>query len=307
MNLRDLDLNLLTVFNQLMIDQSVSQAATQLGLTQPAVSNALRRLRSALDDDLFVRGAHGVTPTPYAMQLAEPLAQALNTVQAALAQREHFEPLHSTRSFHLALTDVGEIYFMPPLMRALAQRAPQVHIACSRTHDGHLAQDMTHGRVDLAVGTLTDIPVGFFQQRLFRPPYVCLYRRGHPLMGNSLSLEQFYALEHIAVTSTQTGHAAVDQWLSRDGRQRRVRVTVPHFVAVAPIVQQTDLVATVPQRYAERVQDAYGLCSCAHPAELPDIAINLYWHARMQRDPANLWLRQLLVELFQDDAPSPPP
>ena len=302
MKLRDLDLNLLTILQQLLLSQSVSQAAEQLQMTQPAVSNALKRLRHVLQDDLFVRSSHGMTPTPYALELAEPVAYALNTLQTALSKREHFEAQTSQRRFHLAMTDVGEVYFMPTLMRELAHSAPHVHMHCSRTHSGSLAQDMTEGTIDLALGTLTDIPSGFFQQRLFRPDYVCLYRRDHPAIRGPMDLEQFYALEHLAVTSANTGHAVVDQWLAREGRQRRVRLTVPHFLSVGPILQQTDLVATVPERLAWRIQDAFQLATCAHPAALPDIAINMYWHAKFNRDPANLWLRQQLLHLFQDQS-----
>ncbi|RUP33100.1 MAG: LysR family transcriptional regulator, partial [Curvibacter sp.] len=124
MDLRHIDLNLLVVFHQLLLDRSVSAAAEHLGLTQPAVSNALKRLRAGLGDELFTRTSHGMSPTPYALHLAEPVAQALNTLQSALATRDAFDPLSSTRTFHLAMTDIGEMYFMPPLMEALAQRAP---------------------------------------------------------------------------------------------------------------------------------------------------------------------------------------
>ncbi len=306
MHLRELDLNLLTILQQLLQSHSVSQAAQQLNMTQPAVSNALKRLRVALQDDLFVRSSHGMTPTPYALELAEPVAYALNTLQSALSRREHFDAATSQRRFHLAMTDVGEVYFMPTLMRSLAEHAPHVHIHCSRTHSGSLAQDMSEGDIDLALGTLTDIPDGFFQQRLFRPHYVCLYRRDHPAIRGAIDLEQFYALEHLAVTSANTGHAVVDQWLAREGRQRRVRLTVPHFLSVGPILQHTDLVATVPERLARRVQTAFELDSCPHPAALPDIAINIYWHAKLNRDPANLWLRQHLLALFQERSESTP-
>lgn len=300
MKLRELDLNLLLVFQQLLLDRSVSVAAERLGLTQPAISNALKRLRAVLQDELFLRTSRGMEPTPYALHLAEPVGYALGTLQNALAHRNGFDPLASERCFRLALTDIGEIYFLPPLMDALAQRAPRVRIETRRPDAGELKEDMAAGQVDLAIGLLPDLQSGFFQRRLFHHSYVCLFRRGHPLARPPLSLQQFCELEHVEVRPANTGHSEVAGLIERSGIKPRMRLSVPHFIAVGPILQSTDLVATVPQRFAERVEQAFGLQSSPHPVPLPEIAINLFWHARYHRDPASLWLRQLLVELFAD-------
>jgi len=308
MNLRELDLNLLVVFNQLLLDRSVSVAAEQLGLTQPAVSNSLKRLRTLLQDELFLRTSRGMEPTPYALHLAEPVVYALNALQSALTRRDAFNPETSKRTFNLAMTDIGEIYFMPPLMNALAQRAPYIQISTVRPHTGNLKVDMESGAVDLAAGPLPDLQTGFFQTRLLRHRYVCLFRRDHPTARAPMSLEQFCELGHVGVLSANTGHGDVDSLLERAGIKRHMRLRVPHFVAVGPILQSTDLIATVPERFAERIQDAFGLASSPHPAlRLPDIAINLFWHAKFNRDPANLWLRQLFVELFSDGNPGKRP
>lgn len=300
MNLRDLDLNLLVVFNQLLLDRSVSVAADKLGLTQPAISNALKRLRTVLNDELFLRTSRGMEPTPYALHLAEPVIYALNALQSALTHRDSFDPESSQRTFNLAMTDIGEIYFMPPLMEVLAKRSPGIRINTVRPHRGNLKEDMESGTVDLAVGPLPDLQTGFFQRRLFRHRYVCMFRRGHPTARAPMSLEQFTDLEHVGVVPENTGHTDVDGLLDKAGIKRLIRLKVPHFIAVGAILQTTDLIATVPQRFAERVQGAFGLETSPHPARLPDIAINLFWHAKFNRDPASLWLRQLLVELFSD-------
>lgn len=302
MNLRDLDLNLLVVFNQLLLDRSVSVAADKLGLTQPAVSNALKRLRVVLNDELFLRTARGMAPTPYALHLAEPVVYALNALQSALTHRDAFDPQNSRRTFHLAMTDIGEIYFMPPLMALLAREAPHIQLSTVRPHAGNLKDDMALGSVDLAVGWQPDLQTGFFQTRLFRQRYVCLFRRDHPVARSPMSLRQFSALEHVGVLSANTGHSDVDALLERAGVQRNIRLRVPHFIAVGPILQSTDLIATVPQRLAERIEAPFVLASSPHPARLPDIAIHLFWHARYHRDPGSLWLRQRFVELFSDGA-----
>jgi DNA-binding transcriptional LysR family regulator len=305
MKLRDLDLNLLVVFNQLLVDRSVSVAADHLNITQPAVSNALKRLRAALKDELFLRTSRGMEPTPYAMHLAESVVYALNALQSVLATRDSFDPATSQRTFQLSMTDIGEIYFMPPLMDALALRAPHIQISTSRPSAGSLKEDMEAGRVDLAVGLLPNLQTGFFQRRLFRQRYVCLFRKEHPAAQAPITLQQFSELEHVGVVSANTGHGDVDSWLERAGIQRRLRLLVPHFIAIGPILQSTNLIATVPQRFAERVQDAFGLVTSPHPARLPDIAISLFWHAKYNRDPANIWLRQLWTELFSDPPSRP--
>lgn len=298
MDLRKIDLNLLVVFNQLLLDRRLTTVADKLGLTQPAVSNALKRLRFLLQDELFIRTSRGMEPTPYALFLSEPVGYALNTLQSALSQRDTFDPQVSTRTFTLAMTDIGEMYFMPPLLGAVAQRAPQVRINTVRHTGGHLKEDMEGGAVDLALGLLPSLQAGFFQRRLFSQRYVCMFRRGHPVARSPISLEQFCALDHIGVVAADTGHGEVDGWLERAGIHRKIRGVVPHFIAVGHILQSTDLIATLPERFAERCEAPFGLVSSPHPAKLPEIAINLFWHAKYHRDPANVWLRQLVFELF---------
>jgi DNA-binding transcriptional LysR family regulator len=302
MELRELDLNLLLVFNQLLLDRSVSTAAQKLGLTQPAVSNALKRLRTALKDELFLRTSRGMEPTPYALHLAEPVGYALNALQTAFTTRDSFDPLTSTRNFQLAMTDIGEMYFMPALMVALTKVAPQVRVSTVRPNAGNLKADMESGTVDLALGLMPDLQSGFFQRRLFRHKYVCVFRKDHPVARSPMKLAQFLALEHVGVIAANTGHSEVDGLLERAGIHRKIKLVVPHFIAVGHILQSTDLISTLPERFAQRCETPFGLVTSPHPARLPDIAINLFWHAKFNRDPANMWMRQLFVELFSDSA-----
>jgi DNA-binding transcriptional LysR family regulator len=300
MELREIDLNLLLVFNQLLLDRSVSVAAEKLGLTQPAVSNALKRLRAVLKDELFLRTSRGMEPTPYALHLAEPVIYALNALQTAFTTRDTFDPLTSTRSFQLAMTDIGEMYFMPPLMVALSKLAPHLRISTVRPYSANLKEDMESGTVDLALGLLPNLQAGFFQRRLFRHRYVCVFRKDHPLAKSPMTLKQFSELNHVGVVAANTGHGEVDNLLERAGIKRNMRLMLPHFIAVGHVLQNTDLIATLPERFAERCEAPFGLVTSPHPARLPDIAINLFWHAKFNRDPANMWIRQLFVELFAD-------
>ena len=303
MDLRDLDLNLLRVFLQLMNDRRVSSAAEHLGLSQPAASNALRRLRDLLGDELFLRTPQGMEPTPYALQLAGPVSTALSTLQEALATRSSFEPAASRRSFTLALSDVGEIYFLPELVQHLAEEAPDITLRVVNVAEEALKEDLVAGRIDLALGLLPQLQAGFFQQVLFRQRYVCLLRQTHPLARKArLSLSEFRSAQHVRVQASGTGHGRVDDLLARRGLSRTIRLTVPHYVALGHVLASSDLLAIVPERLAQRVCAPLGLTTRALPVAVDDSAIHQFWHARLHRDPANQWLRHLIARHFGPEA-----
>ena len=300
MNLREIDLNLLVIFNQLLLDRRVSTTAEKLGLTQPAVSNALKRLRVALNDELFIRTAKGMEPTPHAMQLAEPVGYALGALQNALNHKDSFDPLTSERTFTLAITDIGEIYFMPTLIDELSRLAPNIKISTLRNSATNLKDEMESGSVDIAIGLIPSLQTGFFQRRLFKQRYVCVFRKNHPIAQNPITLSQFQKLGHVGITSANTGHGEVDNLFLRKGIKRDLKLHVPHYVAVGHILHSSDLIATVPERFAFKCKEPFDLESSPLPIKLPEIAINLFWHSRYNRDPANMWLRQLITKLFSD-------
>jgi len=302
MELQDIDLNLLVLFNQLLVERRVSKVAENLGLTQPAVSNSLARLRKLLGDELFLRTPSGMEPTPYADQLAESVTYALAMIHSALNQRSTFDPANATRSFTVGMTDIGEIYFLPTLVDRLRRLAPGVTLSTVRNTAVNLKDEMEAGKVDLAIGLLPQLRGGFFQRRLFRQRYVCLFRQGHKLDKKKISLGEFSAAEHLVVISAGTGHGKVDELLKRSGVERDVRLTVPHFVGVGQILQASDLVATVPERLAQRLVEPFKLACVAHPAKLPEVAINVFWHAKFHKAPANQWLRSLVFETFASEA-----
>jgi len=300
MELEEIDLNLLVVFKHLLAERSVSRVAEVLGLTQPAVSNALARLRKLMDDELFLRTPSGMEPTPFAEQLAESVTYGLGMIHGALNQRASFEAQTSTRPFVIGMTDIGETYFLPRLMERLRRDAPGVAVSTVRTTAVHLRDDMEAGKVDLAIGLLPQLKAGFFQRRLFKQRYVCIFRKGHPLDKRKMTLRDFSAAEHLLVVSEGTGHGKVDEVLKRSGVERKISLTVPHFVAVGHILQATDLVATVPERFAQRMTQPFDLVYLPHPAALPEVAINVFWHAKFHKAPANQWLRGLVFEMFSD-------
>ncbi|MDG9971251.1 LysR family transcriptional regulator [Achromobacter mucicolens] len=300
MNLKDVDLNVLVVFNELHKHGRVSAAAESLGISQPGVSNALARLRKLLGDELFLRTSRGMVPTPYAESLAQPIADALAALHGTLNARVAFDPARSERAFVIGVNDVGETYFLPRLMRALDQVAPGVTIRTVRTTSIDVRDEMERGRMDLAMGFLPGLKGGFFQRRLFRQPYVCIFRQDHPLARSGVSARQFRAAEHVAIVSEGTGHGVVDEVIARAGIRRRLRLTVPHFMAVGPVLQATDMIAVVPQRFADCACGPFGLASAPCPVKIPESVINVFWHARNHREAANQWLRQVVVDVFAD-------
>ena len=304
MELSDIDLNQLVLLQQLMVERRVSKVAENLGLTQPAVSNTLAKLRRQFGDDLFVRTPAGMMPTPFAEQLAEPIGYALGMIHSGLNQHSRFDPASVKRSVTIGMTDIGEIVFLPRLVERLGHEAPRVSLSTVRNYAVNLRDDMEAGRVDMAIGLLPQLKAGFFQRRLFRQRYVCLFRSGHRLDRKKLSLADFRAAEHLVVISAGTGHGKVDDLMHKAGIERLVRLTVPHFVGVGHILQGTDLVATVPERLAERLVEPFGLSWRPHPVTLPEISINAFWHAKVHRSPASQWLRGVVFELFADDRPA---
>jgi DNA-binding transcriptional LysR family regulator len=299
--LSDIDLNQLVLFQQLMVERGVSKVAEKMGLTQPAVSNTLAKLRRQFGDDLFVRTPTGMMPTPFAEQLAEPIGYALGMIHSGLNQHSRFDPASVKRPVAIGMTDIGEIVFLPALVERLRQDSPGLSLSTVRTTATTLRDDMEAGKVDLAIGPLPQLKAGFFQRRLFRQRYVCLFRKGHPLDRKPLTLADFRAAEHLVIVSAGTGHGKVDELIRRAGVDRSVRLTIPHFVSVGHILRRTDMVATVTERLAESLVEPFDLAFRPHPVDLPEIAINLFWHAKVHRSPAHQWLRGVIFELFGED------
>jgi DNA-binding transcriptional LysR family regulator len=294
----NIDLNLLAVFQEVYRERQISGAAKRLGLTQSAVSNALARLRRTLDDELFVRTSLGMQPTPFAEEIAGPLGIAMAQVTLALNQRSQFDPATSNRRFVLAMTDVGEVHFMPALIERCRSVAPLVQLSSVRAGGVALKDELESGRVDLAVGPFDDLSEALYQRQLFRQPYVSLVRAGHPLARGKVTLGRFVAAEHLLVDATDSPYDRINQLLQQAGIGKSTRFRVPHFTAVPYIVGSSDLVVTVPQKLAERAAQPFGLKWFVPPLALPELQTKLFWHRRFNQDPGSQWLRALVVDVF---------
>lgn len=300
MNIKNFDLNLLRVFVAVYEQRSVSRAAHVIGLSQPAMSNALLRLRRACNDRLFVRTRLGMEPTALADRLAGPMREALETIEAALGDSLGFDPAVSDRKFRLLMSDVGEAVILPRLSDALAQDAPGLTLYALRFQHDAYADALASGEADLAIGNLQFLKPAHYQQRLFTDRYFCVVRRGHPLAeAGDVDMSAYLAARHIA-TTVGNADTLVDAALSRLHVRRRVALSVTHYHVAATVAGQTDLVVVLPE-HAIPVTDALHVMPL--PFSVPPALVRQFWHRRFHDDPANRWLRTRIASLALSEVP----
>jgi DNA-binding transcriptional LysR family regulator len=299
-NVNEVDLNLLRVFDAILRGRGVTAAAARLGLSQPAVSNALARLRAVFGDSLFVRTTAGMAPTPFARQLDEPVRQALALIESALSSGAAFEPVTSTRVFRFYMSDLGEISFLPPLVARVRQLAPKVHLEASGLALDEIPDALASGALDVAIGFLPGLAAPVRRRRLFRDAYVCLMRADHPRIRRRLTRKLFEEASHALVSSTGSGHGVIEEALERHGLTRRIALRVPHFTVVPMVLERTDLLLTLPSRVARVYEQGGRFKSLPPPVPIPPADVGVHWHERFDRDPGNRWLRELILELFAE-------
>ncbi|HEV7913791.1 MAG TPA: LysR family transcriptional regulator [Albitalea sp.] len=304
-NFRTLDLNLLKVFDVVMAERNVTRAAVRLAMTQPAVSNALRRLREATHEELFVPSATGMTPTAHAEMLWPAVRLSLDRLQAAFEPQD-FDPRTDPRSFTLAMADATAALFVPLLVRTLqALQSPvDLRIVPLSTRDPRSM--LEQGQADVALGFFPEVAGMLAAEgdggamrcdRLYGCRYVCVMRRGHPLSRpGALTLDAYCNAEHLRVSFAGRPRGFVDAALAGLQRTRRVMITVNQFFSAGSVVHQSDLLTVLPRSFVPAAGFASELVACALPFELPGIDVSLLWHRRHQQDAAQRWLRELLAQ-----------
>lgn len=297
MNVQDIDLNLLRVFDAVLHEKGVTPAALRLGLTQPAVSNALARLRKLFGDPLFVRTPGGVDATPFARELAEPVRQALALLESALAHGPGFDPATSTRAFRFYMSDLGQIEFLPPLVERVHRDAPGVRLEAVALEVDDIGDALATGALDVAIGFLPGLGAPVRRQALFRDPYLCLMRSDHPI--SALTKKRFLEASHALVTY-RGGHRVIEEAFDRAGLTRRISLRVPHFTVVPMVLERTDLILTLPARVARVFERRGKLKALPPPVAIAPAEVALHWHERFEADPGNRWLREAMVELYSE-------
>ena len=315
MDIRKVDLNLLLAFDALMQDGNLTRAGFRLGLSQPSMSHALSRLRKISGDPLFVRVPTGMEPTPFALKISGAVRDGLALLQNALDGAAVFDPSTYNRTFQILMSDIGELVYLPRLINKLKISAPNVNLRVLQLPRESYQNAFVSGEAYLAIGFLPGLKAGFYQQRLFEDSYVCIARKGHPRIRDDLSLQQFTQESHVLIEPAGSRYSTVslqsstttfiERYLADQGLSRRIALRVPHFLVVPEIVQQTDLLATVPGSVMTYIRPMPKLKILQLPILTPRFQINQFWHQRNHHDVANTWLRRTIAELFLSVLPPP--
>jgi DNA-binding transcriptional LysR family regulator len=294
------DLNLLAVAVAVHDERSVTRAAAKLRRSQPSVSAALNKLRSALADPLFLKTAVGMQPTPRAHRLVAQAREILARVEEKVLADIPFDPESTRFTVSIALSDVGEMVFLPRILDRVRSLAPFATVRSVTAPPAELESQLERGEVDLAVGYFPDLrKSNFVQQRLFNHHFSCLLRADHPIRSERLTLKQFLALEHAVVHAEGRSQEIFERYLAARRIVRKVALETPHFMSLPMIIARSDLVATVPHAigmYWSRTPT--GIRTLLPPFEIPPIELRQHWHRRFQNDARNRWLRRIVRELF---------
>lgn len=307
---RALDLNLLRVFDEVMTERSLTRAARNLSITQPAVSNALRRFREAVGDELIKREGQEMTPTPRALAIWPAVREALRQLQDVLSPNT-FVPAQATMSFVLAMADATAAELMPGLIRVLDRDAPGVSIRVIPLTTRDPRRLLDEGAADLAIGffpvvfadltarTQAGEAVAFNHQRLFSGDYVCVMRRDHPLSRGPLTLNRYCAARHLLVSFSGRPFGFIDEALALVGRDRRIVLTVNQFFTAGQVVTQSDLLTVLPRHFVNMTGIADQLVLRELPFVAPKVHVDALWHHRAHRDSAHQWLRETISAMSE--------
>jgi len=295
------DLNLVRVLVAMADCRQVSQAARQLRMTQPGVSNALRRLRATYDDPLFVRTSGGMEPTARAATLIAASRNILEVFTQQMLGATEFRASASDAELRFAMSDIGEMVFLPRILQHMQVHAPRATIRSVTLPHAQLAHALEDGRIDLAVGYFPDLKgTHFFQQKLFAHGFVCLLRADHPLAEQPLTLQRFLEVGHAVVQAEGRSQEVFEQHLRRRGIRRHIVLHVPHFMSIPHVIARSDLMVTVPLAVGTAFAARGDLKVVAPLFPLPRFDLKQHWHRRASKDPRNRWLRSQLAALFNE-------
>ena len=298
----DLDLNLLRVLAAIAEKRSVSAAAIELQRSQPSVSAALGRLRVFFGDPLFVRSGNRMQPTPRMLEIIGPVRDVLTSVGTNIVAPPTFDHAGRNPPIVLALSDVGEVVFLPSMIPELRRLAPHTSVRSVSVPAVEVAHGLEAGTIDLALGYFPNLQQhNFFQQSLFSDTFTCLIRADHPVKSARLSLRQFLRLEHAVIRAESRTEEVIERFLTRKRIQRRIVLTTPHFASIAAIVERSDLVVTVPEPLARYFSSVSTRIRCVKPPFVPPrIDLKQFWHRRYHHDARNRWVRNVVCGLFQN-------
>jgi len=291
-----IDLNLFVVFDAVYVERNLTRSGEKLGMSQPAVSNALARLRGAFKDRLFVKTSQGMQPTALAQLIAEPVRQALDLFNLSLSSVA-YDPATSNRVFRLAMTDYGASLLLPELVARLKVLAPKVSIRVQHLTESTIQKSLESGKIDLAFSSQMRVGADFYEKMLYRDRFVCLVRMDHPEVGDTIDINQFVKLYHILYAPQGGKLGVVDKELAKSGRSLKIAVYAPHVLTIPSIIEKTDFIATIPERLILPYVGDKKLRLIEPPIVVPGFDMKQIWHQTTANDAPNKWLRSLIADL----------
>ena len=300
MKLSDIDLNLFVVFDAIYTEGNLTRAGEIIGITQPAVSNSLSRLRNLFDDPLFVRTAEGMVPTPVAQNIIGSVRQALGLIRCSVQESQSFDAKVSDKRFRVSMTDLNQAIVLPNLFNRIKEMAPGVSVDCYQVHRRDMNIELASGNLDLAI----DIPLTpdpqIKQTALFSHPYVCVINKENELVGEKLDVETYLNLRHIHISTRRGGLGHVDLTLGKMGKKRNIALRTKHYMSTPNLVANTNFALTVPKSFAEvLIAAGFSTRYLDLPFEVPNQESFLYWHESTDRDQANIWMRKIIVDGYR--------
>ncbi|WP_218312898.1 LysR family transcriptional regulator [Alteromonas antoniana] len=307
MNIAKVDLNLLVYLDVLLREGSVTKAANQLSITQPAMSNGLKRLRDLFKDPLLVRTSEGMTPTKRALELQPVIRDVLSKLENSIQPETDFDPATSTRTFRIMTSDYAESTLLLELVGRLAELAPNITLDLITPSDVTF-HDVEQGKVDMAVNRFEELPLSFHQKVIWYDTFSCVMSKDHPL-NEKFDLESYLKAQHIWVSKTGFGVGVgidpnevqklgwVDAELTKIGKQRSIRVFTRHYHAALQIAKTQNLIATLPSKAAKLFTDDPSVVLKAPPFDIPPIALKMAWSALLHHDAGHIWLRRLIGDV----------
>jgi DNA-binding transcriptional LysR family regulator len=311
-NLKNIDLNLLVYLDVLLRERNVTRAAESLGISQPAMSNGLRRLRELFSDPLLVRTSGGMSPTERAEALQPKICEVVASIKNVVQPDRQFDAARANRVFRISVSDYSESALLPHMLRRMRLEAPDVTLDILTPSDVSY-QDLEQGRVDLVINRFDVLPQSFHQRPIWRDGFSCVFSRQNPIRKN-FNLETYLGAGHVWVSKTGMGIGVgmepgagqslgwVDEALARLGKERRIRVFTRHYESAMRLADLRDLIVTLPSKAANRLKGDPGVIILPPPFEIPEIELTMAWSPLLQHNPAHRWMRRLIADVAQDVA-----
>lgn len=295
MNLKETDLNLFIAFDVIYTEKNLTKAGQVLGITQPAVSNALSRLRELFGDELFIRTSKGMIPTPVANQIIKDVRSALSLIQNTISETEKFDPSIAEMTFKISIGDSSEYRLLPLLIKELAEIAPKIKVETYLTPRKDAPRELASGTIDFSIDPPVHSDPHLKHEKIYEEDYVMIVRKDHPILSlKEITIEDYLKLSHIHISNRKTGLGHVDMALYRLGLSRDISLRAQHFLVAPYIVEQSDLAITTTKGFAVDRDLAWREL----PFEIEPLILHLYWHEAKDSDPSTKWMKDLMLKTY---------